>query len=239
MLYQLLDEFKRTFEGTRYLHRNASLGDRIAHQLYEDLYAVEKSVLLRSRIESRECVLDVANRRQGIKARRGDGTFGELVPGAEPGIAPGFSVARGPIANVQVGIEVKILAKAMIKQLDRVTSDLLGQVAHFKRGQGQPICLGVVGINHADHCISYEGDRAYPTDGRLRKHPIQEAGDAEKRLLANVAEAEQKFDQFLILRYRATNEDPYRFHWVDFDQTFLDYGAILTRICREYDRRFA
>ena len=36
-----------TFEGERYIHRDASLGDFIAMQLYEDPYRVGKSALLR------------------------------------------------------------------------------------------------------------------------------------------------------------------------------------------------
>ena len=53
-----------------------------------------------------------------------------------------------------------------------------------------------------------------------------------------MAQAKPSFDEFLILRYRATNAEPYDFEWVDLPATVLDYGAILTRISREYDRRF-
>ena len=53
----------------------------------------------------------------------------------------GYLVARGPIATVEIGIEVKILAKAMIKQIDRVINDLRNQVVQFKRGGGNPICI--------------------------------------------------------------------------------------------------
>jgi hypothetical protein len=42
----------------------------------------------------------------------------------------------------------------------------------------------------------------------------------------------------LVLRYRASNAEPYPFEWVDLKSTELDYAAILTRIYREYDRRF-
>ncbi len=123
----------------------------------------------------------------------------------------------------------------MIKQIDRVIGDLVKQVAHFKRGAGSPICVGIVGINQAEVCTGYEGDRAFTTDGKKHKHPCQEAADAEDRL---VAQAKPPFDEFLILRYRATNAEPYEFEWVDLAGTELDYGAILTRISREYDRRF-
>jgi hypothetical protein len=53
-----------------------------------------------------------------------------------------------------------------------------------------------------------------------------------------VTQAKPSFDEFLVLRYRATNAEPYPFSWADLKATELDYGAILTRISREYDRRF-
>lgn len=233
--YRLLAAFRALFDGTRYLHRSSTQGDRVAYQLYEDLYAIGKSQMLRKRIAERESVLNVANRRQGVKARRGDGTFGELIPNVVAIVESGFTVARGPIATVEIGAEVKILAKAMIKQIDRVRSDLVGQVGQFRRGAGNPICVGIVGINHADYCVSYEGDRAFRTDGKKYTHPRQEAIAAEERLRAGAAPS---FDEFLVLRYRATNEAPYPFEWVDYGTAFNDYGAILTRISRTYDGRF-
>ncbi len=148
---------------------------------------------------------------------------------------PGYAVGRGPIATVEIGCEVKVLFKAMIKQIDRVINDLRGQVEHFRRGGGSPVCVGIVGVNWAERCTAYEGERPFPTDGRKYKHPIQEAKDAEERL---VSQAKPAFDEFLILRFRATNEPPFPFEWVDADGTGQDYGAALTRISREYDRRF-
>jgi hypothetical protein len=60
--------------------------------LYEDLYAVGRSSKLRTRIDSYERVLNAQNLRVGIEARRGDGTFGELIPNvkaiADPGTEP-------------------------------------------------------------------------------------------------------------------------------------------------------
>jgi hypothetical protein len=93
-------------------------------------------------------VLNIQNKRKGVDARRSDGTFGELIVGEEPQVDPGYKVARGPVATVEVGVEVKILAKAMIKQIDRVKSDLAHQVQNFKRkaGSSHPICVAVVGI---------------------------------------------------------------------------------------------
>jgi hypothetical protein len=234
--YRLLDEFQKLFEGKKYLHRQSTTGDFVATHLYEDLYTVGKSRSLKSRIDDRSRVLNTQNIRRGIKARRGDGTFGELIPQVQPIADPNYVVARGPIANVEIGCEVKVLAKAMIKQIDRVIGDLVKQVAQFKRGAGNPICVGVVGINHATAYTSYEGERAWPTDGTSRyRHPVQEASEAESRLLI---QAKPSFDEFLILRFRASNAEPYQFEWLDLRATELDYGAILTRIAREYDRRF-
>ena len=204
--------------------------------LYEDLLAINRSSKLTEAIEHQRSVLNVQNRTRGIKARRGDGTFGEIIPGEKPLLDQGFKVARGPIATVEIGIEVKILAKAMIKQIDRVTGDLLKQVAHFKRGGKTAITVGIVGINYAAHTVSYEKDRATPTTGKGGfPHPIQEAGEAERRLRTDAAPV---FDEFIVLRYRATNEDPFPFEWVDYDLTRQDYGAVLARISREYQSRF-
>jgi hypothetical protein len=236
MPFRLLEEFQRVFDGQRYLHRKSTTGDFIASHLYEDLRAFARSKLIRKRIDAKSRVLNVQNRRRGIDARRGDGTFGELIPGAVAIVDQGYLVSRGPIATVEIGCEVKILAKAMIKQIDRVIGDLIKQVAHFKRGAGNPTCVGIVGINHATAYTSYERDREWPTDGSSGyRHPVQEATEAESRLLI---QAKPSFDEFLILRFRASNQTPYPFEWLDLPGTELDYGAILTRIAREYERRF-
>jgi len=204
--------------------------------LYEDLVEVNKSEKYLISVSSMSRVLNAQNKRKGIQARRGDGTFGELIPGETPRVDPGYRVARGPVATVEIGVEVKILAKAMIKQIDRVKSDLAHQVQHFRHRAGslRPICVGIVGINYAAITTSYEGDRRYRTDGGVYKHPIQEAEQARSRLAA----VEEDYDEFLILRYKATNEDPYPFEWVNQRETQLEYGAALTRISNEYQRRF-
>lgn len=235
MPYRLLTEFQNLFDGHAYLHRNSSLGDFVAMHLYEDLVALNRSTKIIPGVASRDWVLNTANRRQGIKARRGDGTFGEIVPGEVAITDPGYAVARAAVATVEIGIEVKILAKAMIKQIDRVVGDLQKQVTHFRRGAGTPICVGVVGINHAPHTTGYEGTRSFKTDGKGHRHPYQEAPEAERRLLADAA---PHFDEFIILHYNATNEPPFPFAWVNHTLTVQNYGAALVRISREYDRRF-
>ena len=235
--YRLLTEFRRLFEGKIYKHRASNQGDFVAMQLYEDLVSINRSPKLNdAAINRKDRVLNVQNKRRGVAARRGDGTFGEIIPGETPVIDPGYLVARGPIATVEIGIEVKVLAKAMIKQIDRVINDLRNQVTQFKRGGGNPICVAVVGINCADHTVGYEGERPFPTTGRAGfLHPCQEAPEAERRLRAQAA---AEFDEFLVLRFKATNEAPFPFDWVNLNETKLDYAAALARISARYQQRF-
>lgn len=234
--YRLLREFRNLFAGKKYEHRRSNLGDFVAMHLYEDLASVRKSDKYVISVAEMSRVLNVQNRRKGIEARRGDGTFGELIVGETPQTDAGYKVARGPVANVEIGVEVKILAKAMIKQIDRVKNDLSNQVRNFHRRSGsyQPICVGIVGVNYAPVTTSYERDRSYRTDGSRYKHPIQEAEQARLRLEG----VRPEFDEFLILKYCATNEDPYPFDWVNQRETELEYGAALIRISNEYQKRF-
>src|SRR5207248_9267881 len=121
--YVFLATFRSLFEGIPYRHRDSSLGDRVAIALYEDLYYLRKSEKLNERVDARTRVVNTENRRTGITARRGDGTFGELVPVAVAIKKEGFAVSRGPVATIEIGTEAKILAKAMIKQVDRVIGE--------------------------------------------------------------------------------------------------------------------
>jgi hypothetical protein len=124
----------------------------------------------------------------------------------------------------------------MIKQIDRVINDLRNQAAQFKRGGENPICIAIVGINRADHTISYEGDPAFPTTGKAGfLHPFQEAPEAEHRIRAEVAD---QFDELLILRFKSTNEPPHPFEWDSYNDTRLDYAAALSRISARYEQRF-
>lgn len=233
--YALLRTFRSLFDGKRYRHRDASLGDVVASQLYEDLIALNKSSKLVDRVQRHERVVNLRNVLIGKPSRRGDGTFGELVPAAVAVTEKGLLVARGPVATIEIGAETKILAKAMIKQIDRVIGDLVKQVTHFRSGGGNPICVGLVGINFADQYVSFEGRKRWPTDGKRYKHPIQEAAQAEQRL---IEKARPAFNEFQILRYRATNAKPFPFEWVDLANTEMEYSSVLTRITRDYDRRF-
>lgn len=213
--YGLLKTFRSLFDGNQYLHRDSSLGDLVASYLYEDLYTLGKSHKLNKRIAGGVGVLNAQNKTVGIARRRGDGTFGELVPGAVVSREQGVAVARGPVATIEIGVETKILAKAMIKQVDRVIGDLIRQTEEFKKRGGNPICVGIVGVNFSEVYTSYEGGRAFLTDGRKYKHPIQEARDAISRLEQR---AQASFDEFLILKFVATNTTPHPFSWVDEQQ---------------------
>jgi len=233
--YRLLDAFARLFCGTQYHHRNASQGDRVAIELFEDLVSVGPARRLANRVESGDRVVNLGEVPVGRFGRRGDSTFGERVPASQAMMEPGFTVSRARVATVEIGAETKVIAKAMIKQIDRVVGDLKRQTDIFRSHGGNPICVALVGVNYSDCYTSYEGDRAYPTDGRRYRHPCQEAPEAERRLLG---EAAASFVEFLVFRYKATNVPPYPFEWVDFDQICLEYSAMLVRLSNEYETRF-
>jgi hypothetical protein len=231
--FALLRQFEATFRNGPYIHRNSQLGNRIADYLYEDLYALQLSRKFNDRIDARRHVLNPKGITPGIRARRGDGSFGDLIPGSTAVVVPGFTVARGPTADVEIGAEVKILAKAMIKQIDRVIGDLGRQADEFHEKSAHPVTVGIVGINFADRYVSHEGDRLYPTDGKSGNlHPAQEAREAERRLLR----AEDSYSEFIELGFRATNEPPYDFEWVGRAQE--NYAARLVRILKAYDSTY-
>jgi len=204
--------------------------------LFEDLVAIHRSPKLLAAVTRQDRVVNTKNVRRGVAARRGDGTFGEIIPGVTGSVESGYEVARGPVATVEIGVEVKILAKAMIKQIDRVMSDLRNQAGQFRRGGGNPISVAVVGINEAEQYLGHEGNRSFPTTGKGGfLHPFQEAQEARRRLLSDAAPV---FDEFLILRFRATIQPPYPFEWVDYEASKLDYAAILARVSSRYEQRF-
>jgi hypothetical protein len=234
--FRLLERFRATFQGVRYLHRSSKLGDLIALELYDDLYAIGRSALYNRRVDERHVGINAANLRRGVKARRGDGTFGELVPGSEPVLDEGSVVARGQVATVEIGVEVKIMCKAMVRQVGRVASDIQDQVRHFRRKQDQPICVAIVGINHAERYVSFEGEKEWATTGKGKYlHPYQEAQSVETTLRL---ELDPLLDHLLIVRFKATNYPPFDFDWLDQAGTVHDCGAVIARIARDYDARF-
>ena len=109
---RLLETFRCLFDGTKYLHRKSNLGDLVAVEFYEDLLAVAKSAKLPARVAAHDRVINLKNVTIGKSARRGDGTLGELVPSAVAIVEKNFVVARGPTANIEIGVEACRLAIA-------------------------------------------------------------------------------------------------------------------------------
>jgi hypothetical protein len=230
--FRLLDAFAATFQGRRYLHRNSQIGNRIADYLFDDLILASADSQFRQDCEAGRIVLNPKGIVPGVVSRRGDGSVGPLVPGHVASPYAGHLVSVGSNAEVDLGAEVKILAKAMIKQIDRVNSDLCGQATHLRAKSPDAITVGIVGLNFADHYVSYERDRSYPT-GEYGPHPNQEASEAERRLIGI---AQPCFNEFLIFRFRATNVAPYPFEWVAMTATQDEYAAALIRLLRAYER---
>lgn len=232
--FRLLARFEQTFREGPYLHRDSQVGNRIADFLFDDLYLVSDSSKLRRDVDAGLVALNPKGISPGLRARRGDGSFGPIVPGYTPRPYEGHVVPIAPTAAVDLGAEVKILAKAMIKQIDRVISDLCGQARQFKTKGPTAIPVGIVGLNMAERYVSYEGERSYPTGGKGGPHPIHEAPEAERRLLER---AEPCYEEFLVLAFRATNEPPFPFEWVRQQATRDRYASMLVRLLRLYERR--
>lgn len=233
--YKLLDSFRSLFENKEYRHRDSTRGDFVASFLVEDLYALGRSAKLVANVTDGRSVANSTNRTTGKAHRRGDGLFGAAVPGIDLEVRNPYVVGYGKIADVEVGTETKILAKAMIKQLDRVGTDMLNQATEFRKHGNNPICVGIIGVNYAPIYRSLEGTVEWLTGSKGHKHPADEALSAENRLVSRVQSA---FDELIVLRYIATNINPFDFRWVDPIATAHDYGATLVRISRYYEQRF-
>jgi hypothetical protein len=239
--YKLLERFRALFDGEIYRHRVSTNGDKVALELYDDLLALERSPKYVSRVNDGSRVVNTKNLITGKPNRRGDGSFGELLPHLQPEAVSGYSVPRGPIANIEIGVETKILAKAMIKQVDRVMSDLENQARVFRSRGGQPICVAIVGINQATNYLSYEGKRdgqdvTFPTTGSAgHRHPCQECTEAERRIRQRI---DPLYDELIILPFVATNQPPHSFAWANATAVTNAYGAALIRVSQEYEKRF-
>ncbi len=79
--------------------------------------------------------------------------------------------------------------------------------------------------------MGWEGDRPFPA----KKPPAREAEDFANRIERS---AGSHYDELLILRFKATNIEPYEFEWVNQQEVQQLYGSALVRISAEYDRRF-
>lgn len=237
---RMLAAFRDIFDGKVYRHRSSTHGDRLATELYEDLYAIGLSPKFSTHVDTLRRGICVENTRSGIGARRGDGTLGEFIPGQTILSVPGYNVRRGPVATLDIGVEVKILNKAMSKQINDRIAGLQKQADYFvtgrdRRSRGSPLSIAIIGINYAEYTVGYEGERLWKTDGHKYPHPVQEAPAVEERIRLEVV---PHYNETIILRYKATNEDPFPFSWLDASITERDYGASLVRLAAEYERRF-
>jgi hypothetical protein len=72
----------------------------VAMHFYEDLITIHRSPkLVEAVVQRKDRVLNAQNRRRGVAAWRGHGTFGEIIPGEAPIIDPGYCVAPGADSN--------------------------------------------------------------------------------------------------------------------------------------------
>src|SRR5437870_717242 len=143
-MLSLLAAFEKVFRGNVYRHRVSTIGDSVAVYLYEDLVALKQSAKLIGRVKNNELAVNMGNQIKGKKGRRGDGTFGRVVPGQTLISEPGFVVPRGLVANLEIGTEVKIGATKLIAQVDRVMNDLSKQAHIFITHNPSAIKVGIV-----------------------------------------------------------------------------------------------
>jgi len=230
-MYKLLGAFENVFRGSVYRHRSSTIGDGLAAYIYDDLVELGQSQKLLLRMNKGYLAVNTGNQVKGKKGRRGDGTFGRIVPGKSPVIVPGYVVPRGLVANLEIGTEVKIGATKLIAQVDRVINDLSKQASIFAAHDPNAIKVALVGVNFASTYTGHEGDRQFIA----KTPPEREAADFANRIENAVG---LSYDEILILRFRATNNPPYEFDWVKPRETEELYGSALVRISAEYDRRF-
>jgi hypothetical protein len=125
MAARLLDAFAALFEGKPYLHRVSNQGDRLALELYEDLYDLGRSAKFRSSVESGQRGVGPRNRTVTLqRMRRGDGTFGQIIDPEKARCFPNHRVARGVRA-------------ANLKQEDHRARDHFTTLSLYPAGRGR------------------------------------------------------------------------------------------------------
>jgi hypothetical protein len=230
--FKLLETFRTTFAGSVYKHRNSTLGNKIGRQLFEDLLGHDVSRLYREHVEHGVGVVNVGGRIHTPRTiRRNDSVFGRPPAGARIHPPPaGLQVPEGPVAEPRMGCEVKIIAKSQQKQIDRVISDLENFALRMKSLSEHAINIAVVGVNQESDYAGHEGERVFKH--RLREQePTVTMARLRDQLLG-------RYDELLLLPFRATNQSPYPFGWANATRAELDYGAALTRLGDLYARRF-
>lgn len=232
--FTLLLAFERLFKGTLYRHRVSTLGNTVASHLYEDLRNHGGSPKFNERVSEGRCVVNVSGSTRGVRTRRGDGTFGTAVPGSDSIQARGFSVLQAMVALTQIGAEFKVVATAHLKQIDRVITDLTGSASSLREKSASAITVGFAAVNYSEQWTGVEGTRSFPVS-RKPARALQESEETSRRLLHLAAPA---FDEFLLLKFTATNQDLFPFTWVNPLGTAADYGAPLVRVADLYQKRF-
>ena len=232
--FRLLAAFEGLFRGTAYKHRISTLGNFVATHLYEDLLEHGDSPKFIDRVTSGKGAVNVDGSTRGVKARRGDGTFGAVVPGSAAGHVKGFAALQGMVALTHIGAEFKIIATAHLKQIDRVLTDLTGSASSLKAKSQNAITVGFAAVNYSERWTGLEGARSFPVE-RKPQRALQESEETSRRLLEIARPA---FDEFVLLKFKATNQAPFPFSWLDERGTAADYGAALVRISHLYEQRF-
>ena len=230
--FRLLETFRTTFAGTVYKHRDSTLGNKIGRQLFEDLLTHQVSLIYGEHVGRGAGVVNRSGKILTPRAmRRNDSIFGKPPVGAslDPP-AQGYSIREGPVAEPRIGCEVKIIAKSQQKQIDRVISDLDNFGLRMKGLSQECINVAVIGVNQESNYVGHEGKRAFKHKLR-QQEPVTVIAKLREHLLG-------RYDELLVLRFRATNQSPFPFEWFDTSQIELDYGAALTRIGELYQRRF-
>lgn len=229
--FQLLDAFRLTFAGKVYKHRNSTIGNKIGRQLFEDLLDHAVSAAYNFDVGNGRAVVNSGGSiHTPRQIRRNDSVYGCPPAGAElRPLQAGFRISEGPVAEPRIGCEVKILAKSQQKQIDRVLSDLENFVRRMKELSENCLNLAIVGVNHEAEYEGHEGERTFRH--RLRMDEPRVVEDKLQILLG-------KYDELLVLRFKATNQPPYPFRWLSERKVNLDYGAVLTRLGEAYQRRF-
>lgn len=229
---RLLRRLAETFQGKVYRHRSATLGNLIGSELFEDLFEMEVSQSYKARVLNHELVVNTSGRiRNPLKIRRNDSVCGRPPAGIKVRVsAADKHVSLGPVAEPQIGCEVKILGKSFLKQIDRVINDLVGFRGRMHKRNPNCLNVAVVAVNFEPDYVSYEKDRAYkdpPRDG--------EARETSARIINEIGD---DYDELIIIPFKATNSPPYPFSLVNEKDTALDYGAVLTRLGAKYNKGF-
>jgi len=138
------------------------------------------------------------------------------------------------VALTHIGAEFKIVATAHLKQIDRVLQDLTGSAVSLKEKSASAITVGFAAVNYSEGWTGMEGTRSFPVV-RKPHRALQESEETSRRLLETARPA---FDEFVLLKFKATNQPPFPFSWLNSSGTASDYGAAVVRIADLYDRRF-